>query len=117
MQSLTASTQEHPADTLYLHLFKGKDTSTFSYYEDDGISHNYEHGDFYRREITYRPESCTLELGIPSGDRASIFKTVKLILHGFADPEVTSSSGRLDVRKTDCRLFDPLENIRGYYET
>lgn len=116
MQSLTASTQEHPSDTLYLHLFKGKDTSTFSYYEDDGISHNYERGDFYRREITYRPESCTIELGIPSGDRASVFKTVKLILHGFADPEVTSGNVRLDPRETDCRLFDPLENIRGYYE-
>lgn len=116
MQSLVTSTSEEPSDTLYIHLFKGTEASRFSYYEDDGVTYDYRNGDFHKREISYDPADGKLEFGLPSGIRTSKFRAIKLILHGFTNPSVTYCSGRLKVRKTDCRLFDPIENIRGYYE-
>lgn len=118
MQSMTVSTMEQPSDTLFIHLFKGKHHSDFSYYEDDGISFNYKKGDFHKRRITYNPDSGAIEFGIPEGNRHSRFKTIKLLLHGFSEnPKVFLPDGtRLYVKKNDIRLFDPISNIRGYYE-
>lgn len=83
MQSLVQSTREKPADTLFLHLYKGSQPNTFVYYEDDGESLSYEKGDFYERTITYDPAQQTLTLQKPQGSYSSQFHHIKLVLHGF----------------------------------
>lgn len=93
MQSLVQSTREKPADTLFLHLYKGSQPNTFVYYEDDGESFSYEKGDFYERAITYDPAQQTLTLQRPKGSYGSQFHHIKLILHGFDSKQRITVNG------------------------
>ncbi|RFS23497.1 DUF4968 domain-containing protein [Chitinophaga silvatica] len=83
LQSLTQSTNEKPGDTLFLHLYKGNQPSSFQYYEDDGESFDYEKGSYYQRTITYNPATGKLQLDKVSGNYNSNFKIICLMLHGF----------------------------------
>jgi alpha-glucosidase len=80
MQTLVQSTSEKPADTLFLHVYKGDTANTVVYYEDDGESYNYENGGFYKRTIRY-DNQLTLEK--VTGNYTSKFNNIKLVLHGF----------------------------------
>jgi alpha-glucosidase len=80
MQTLIQTTAEKPADTLFLHVYKGDTANTVVYYEDDGESYNYENGGFYKRTIRY-DDRLTLEKA--EGNFTSKFNNIKLILHGF----------------------------------
>lgn len=88
MQSLVQHTEEKPSDTLLLHVYAGGAGSHFTYYEDDGVSYNYEKGEFYRRQITYDPALRQIVLGKATGTYPSEFKYIKLALHGFGDGEL-----------------------------
>ncbi|SKA14744.1 alpha-glucosidase [Chitinophaga eiseniae] len=93
MQSLVQSTREKPADTLFLHLYKGDQPNTFVYYEDDGESFANEKGDYYERTITYDPVQRTLTLQKPQGSYSSQFHHIKLILHGFDSKQRITVNG------------------------
>jgi alpha-glucosidase len=58
MQSPIQHTAEMPSDTLYVHLYKSQSNKdiAWKYYEDDGVSYDYQNGKFYLREIIYKPE-------------------------------------------------------------
>ena len=55
MQSLIQSTAEKPGDLLEVHLYNGKDSNSFEYYEDDGKTYGYLKGDYYKRTIAFKP--------------------------------------------------------------
>lgn len=82
-QSLVQYTAQTPSDTLDVHIYRGKDTSAYVYYEDDGASYAYEQGDYYQRTIRYAPGGITLDKA--EGHRSSKFKYIRLVLHGFAN--------------------------------
>src|SRR5437868_5398721 len=83
MQSVVQNTKEKGDGILYLHIWKGKEASAFTYYEDDGITYEYEKGQYYKRTIRYEPGSGKLTLEKKSGSYSSKFKKVKIVLHGF----------------------------------
>ncbi|OJW14895.1 glycoside hydrolase family 31 protein [Mucilaginibacter sp. 44-25] len=85
MQSLVQNTTQTPADTLYLHIYKGSINNKFVYYEDDGASFNYEKGEYYKRDITYNPTKKSISFSRVEGSAKSKFNNIKLILHGFKD--------------------------------
>lgn len=105
MQSLVQSTAEAPGDTLYIHLYRGDSSSTFTYYEDDGISYAYEKGAYYRRVMRYEPGGGASN-GAASGDGAFIldkpegsfpskFHRLRFILHGFDGLEQVTINGHV----------------------
>ncbi|MFD0792359.1 glycoside hydrolase family 31 protein [Mucilaginibacter litoreus] len=85
MQSQIQNTTETPADTLYLHVYKGDVNNKFVYYEDDGASFDYEKGGYYKRTITYNPAKKTIILSSVDGSAKSKFSNIKLMLHGFGE--------------------------------
>jgi alpha-glucosidase len=82
-QSLVQTTAQMPADTLWLHVYKGSQDGDFSYYEDDGNTFAYVKGDFYLRKMHYDAVAGTLQLEAPQGSRGSRFHHLQLVLHGF----------------------------------
>lgn len=115
MQSSVLSTAEQPSDTLYIHLYNGKDRNIFNYYEDDGISFSYKQGAYHSRTIEW--DGTRLKFGRPSGNANSKFRKVCIILHGFGDDVKASSGKDMPVSSiSDVRLFDPTGNILCYYE-
>lgn len=106
LQNVTQSTKDKPDDTLLLHIYNGDETNTFSYYEDDGETLDYEKGQFYKRFITFDPSSKTIKFSKVEGKFNSVFKKVKIILHGFE-----SMSPELNASMESIKPFDPLANL------
>ena len=83
MQSTVQNTKEKGDGVLYLHVYKGNETNTYTYYEDDGETYNYEKGNYYKRAIAYNPKTATITFKAKEGTYSSKFKKVKVVLHGF----------------------------------
>ena len=83
MQSVVQSTSEKPSDTLDLHIYYGQASSSYLYYEDDGLTYDYEKGSFYRRLIRFDPSSKSLTIGKSEGVYTSKFTKIRVILHSF----------------------------------
>jgi alpha-glucosidase len=83
LQSTIQSTKQKPGDTLYVHVFYGREKNRFTYYEDDGSSFDYQQGRYCRRNIDFDPEKKQLLFGAREGEYASGFNKIQVILHGF----------------------------------
>lgn len=81
--SLIQNTSQTPADTLDLHCYAGPTPGSFVYYEDDGVSYDYEKGGYYQRIIRIDPATRTIILEKPTGRYSSKFHYIRLLLHGF----------------------------------
>jgi alpha-glucosidase len=83
MQSLVQTTAIAPTDTLVVHVYKGDVENTFTYYEDDGKTFDYEKGIFYKRNISYNATNKQIIFEKTAGQLISKFKNIALVLHGF----------------------------------
>lgn len=76
-------TGEDPGTTLEIHLYQGKGLHSFTYYEDDGLTYSHNDGRYYERTFVYNGDTRELTIGAKTGQAPSIFKDLKIILHGF----------------------------------
>lgn len=83
MQNVIQSTQDVGDDVLQLHLWKGNESTSFTYYEDDGITYDYEKGNYHIRIITYNPSLNIVRLSKAEGNYKSKYMQVKIVPHGF----------------------------------
>lgn len=83
MQSPVQSTSDEGDGILYLHIWNGATANDFVYYEDDGISYNYENGEYYKRTIRFDPEDRVVSFSAVEGSYNSKYKWLKVVLHGF----------------------------------
>ncbi|MDX2127917.1 MAG: glycoside hydrolase family 31 protein [Chloroherpetonaceae bacterium] len=93
-QNVVMHTTETPSDTLYLHVYNGMSGGSFNYYEDDGLTYNFENGDFFKRVIEFIPSKKQILLSKPIGKRNSQRKKVKVILHGFENIRAVKVGGK-----------------------
>lgn len=85
MQKAIQSTSENPGDTLFVHVYFGNNPSEYMYYEDDGLSYEYENGKFLERKMSFLPDSKQFLIA-PDANKDAYpgkFKNIVLILHGF----------------------------------
>lgn len=100
MQSVIQHTGEKGDGILQLHIWNGKQPSIFVYYEDDGVSYNYEKGEYYKRSISFDPRRKQLVLSTVEGSFASRYQQINVVWHGFgkvADQLVENSKGEMVV--------------------
>ncbi|WP_282053600.1 TIM-barrel domain-containing protein [Maribacter luteus] len=71
-------TDEKPADTLIIYIYKGKD-GKFTLYEDEGVNYNYEKGKFSKIEFTYNDSKGTLSITKRQGTFDGMIKHRKFI--------------------------------------
>jgi len=82
-ESPIMNTAQQPADTLDVHCYAGAQPSTFVYYEDDGVSYDYEKGGYYQRTIRIEPATRTIILEKPEAAYPTKFHYIRFLLHGF----------------------------------
>jgi alpha-glucosidase len=109
MQSPILHTGEATDGVLQLHVYAGgRGQST--YYEDDGVSYDYETGDFLTREISM--DRRALHLSKTAGAYRSAFGRLRLLIHGTARARsVTVNDRRRELVATTVRLCDPLASF------
>jgi len=122
-QSEVSFTGQNHDGILRLHVYSGKDASTYLHYEDDGISPDYKKGNFLKREIIWDSGLGKLSFDKTEGIYNSKFKKIKIYFHGL---KVNSASinGKVEqVKKVDFAYlkklteFDPLpDNSHRYLE-
>ncbi|MEI6455947.1 MAG: TIM-barrel domain-containing protein [bacterium] len=83
LQSPVQYTAQKPSSLLELHIYRGTEDNQFVYYEDDGLTYEFEKGSFYKRTITYEPGKQAITLGKADGSFTSKFTAVKIVFHGF----------------------------------
>ena len=82
MQPAVSSTNEK-SEILIIHLYAGDADNKFLYYQDDGISFDYQQGVFSRRWLHYQAQENTLVIGQSEGTYSSTLKRLKIVFHGF----------------------------------
>ena len=85
MQNIIQSTNDACDGELIIHIWNGNAITSFTYYEDDGLSYDYQQGAFYKRDIGFDPANKQITLGRVDGTFQSKYQQIKLVLHGFED--------------------------------
>ncbi len=105
MQSVIQNTKEKGDGVLYLHVYRGKDSSCYTYYEDDGTSYNYDNGKFYLRTIRYQPQSSSLILDAARAGYPTRFSKVRVIFHGMDTWDHVKINGTPTTVTKDQKLY------------
>jgi alpha-glucosidase len=123
MQSDVYSTGESHDGILQIHVYQGTEGSSFTHYEDDGNSHEYQSGNYLKREITYSPESNRLIFNKTEGLYTTDFQVIRIYFHGFDISEFEINGNRQNPLLTDYAFlsklteFDPLPEMdHPFYE-
>lgn len=118
MQSLIRSTKQKPADTLFVHVFNGREKNVFTYYEDDGETLQYQSGDYYKRLMIFDPFKKQFILQPAEGKHTSHFKRIQIILHGFDSLPATVKVNNRAVQPADStvKMLNSLEYLGDVYE-
>ncbi|MEO6356227.1 MAG: glycoside hydrolase family 31 protein [Ferruginibacter sp.] len=119
MQSIVQSAKEKPSDTLWLHIYNGKEKNSFVYYEDSGDGMTYTKGDYCKRVITFDPVQKQLLLQTQEGTYQSDFKKLQLIFHGFenAITDVSVNNGnKQPLQEGREKILDGLQYMADLYD-
>jgi alpha-glucosidase len=83
MQNIIQCTNEKGDGILEINVWYGNEANSFVYYEDDGLTYDYEKGDFYKRVISFDPGTQVINFSEVEGSFVSKYDKIKLVLHGF----------------------------------
>lgn len=114
MQPVKSNTHE-PTDIIHLHVYIGQ-ANTFSFYEDDGSTFQYQQGKYSRREITLDPANRTLTVTAAEGDFTSPIRQLKVIFHGLHSTHITVNGTVRALHHEVNRFFAPLEKFDPIYD-
>jgi alpha-glucosidase len=81
MQPIKSHTGEE-MQTLILHIYTG-DSSTFNFYEDDGVSYDYQNGRYAFRKIIHDSQHRTVVISAVEGTYHSTATRLRLVFHGL----------------------------------
>ncbi|MFD2201442.1 TIM-barrel domain-containing protein [Shivajiella indica] len=124
MQSDVSHTGEQHDGVLRLHLYVGKNKTSYLHYEDDGHSMNYKNGQLLKREILWDGENNRLEFLPIEGSFKSKFSSIKLYVHGKKIKSIKVDGKERSIHKENIAFlekltdFDPLpDNTLPYLES
>lgn len=119
MQSQVQSTKEKPSDTLYIHLYNGKERNEFVYYEDAGDGFDYQKGSYCKKIIEFNPAERKIIIHKQDGSFVSKFTVIQFIFHGFSDElnNIRANNITIEILNgIDIKVLDPLENLSEIYD-
>jgi len=119
-QSSVQNTKNHNDGNLYLHIYHGKNSYTFDYYDDDGETFNYEKGSYSLRSINYNGSKGIIDINVAEGGYLSRYHKLVVLLHGFDIKHLEPKSGgkKLAIKKVkhafleQITKIDPLEGVQ-----
>jgi len=117
MQSIVQSTKELPADTLYIHVFNGYEKNAFTYYEDDGISMQYQQEQFCKKEFVLDPLQKQFIIQSQQGKYPSHYHYLQIVFHDFQgiDKIKVNNEGRETING-DIKIVDGLKGLEDIYD-
>ena len=116
MQPSKSHTKE-TSNTLILHVYKGE-SSTFTFYEDDGETFDYQEGQYAKREILYHSEIQEVRLLGVEGAYSSKLSILKVVFHGLdgSTSSIRVNGNHHDFNRTTNKFFAALEKFDPIYD-
>ena len=108
MQRPVINTKEK-VDQLDLHIYAGKENTSFELYEDDGSTFDYQGGTFANRLISFVPGENKIMIGETNGNFLTKYSTIKLVLHGFSVDRINIGQKNTSIQKEKISFFIPYE--------
>ncbi|HLN53083.1 MAG TPA: TIM-barrel domain-containing protein, partial [Lentimicrobium sp.] len=115
LQKTVQATSEPAGDTLFLHVYKGSSPLLFNYYEDDGVSYDYENKGYYTRVFSFDPVKKEIVLEPAEGNYPGKFKSIEVILHGFTGETFSLNGNQLKVSESSVNLLNALNADDPYF--
>lgn len=116
MQGAVAHTKQK-SDVLVLHVYHGKENSSFTFYEDDGSTFQYQQKAYAKRLMEYFPADRKLILGNTEGSFVSGIKKLKIVLHGIDHPVSASLNDTpLHFTPDANQFFESLEKFDPFFD-
>lgn len=117
MKPVKAHTKEI-SETLILHVYAGGQDSSFTFYEDDGATYEYQSGNYSKRELRLIAGERKILLEKAEGNFKSVYTKVRLVLHGlFNELEEIRINGTAAVISREVnQFFAPLEKFDPIYD-
>ena len=111
MQPIKSHTGEI-TQTIILHIYTGN-SSSFNFYEDDGLTFDYQKGNYALRKITHNHHTRTILISAVDGNFTSSAKSFKLVFHGLDDysHRVIVNGSELSLRRDVNMSFVALEKF------
>jgi alpha-glucosidase len=111
MRQQAGNTANDHGDMLELHLYAGEQDNSFVYYEDDGETYAYQEGEYHKRKLEFFPSLSQFILRKAEGSRASVYSTITVFFHGFADIHSIKTNGLAQYKQArQYRFIDTLAN-------
>ncbi|MCX6306910.1 MAG: glycoside hydrolase family 31 protein [Bacteroidetes bacterium] len=94
MQSDIQFTAQKPDPTLDVHVYNGDKPNSFIYYEDDGLTYQFETGQYFQRTITFDPVKKQIIFSKAEGNFVSKFTSIRIVLHSFGEMMTLRCGGK-----------------------
>jgi alpha-glucosidase len=106
------------SDQLILHAYVGSHNSSFTFYEDDGTTFNYQNGEFLKRNIELWMNERKIILNESEGTFESPYKKIKVVFHGLFHEilEVRVNGTAIAVSREINQFFAALEKFDPIYD-
>ena len=116
MQPVKANTKV-ASDIVILHVYVGENSS-FTFYEDDGSTFDYQKGQYAIRHIRYDAGRRELVIDSSEGKYTSTLKRLKVVFHGldYHAHKIDVNGSSQDLTREVNRFFAPLEKFDPIYD-
>ena len=94
MQNAVETTADPGDGILRIHVWYGPDSTSFTYYEDDGQTYQYEQGKYLVRQLQFQPETHQFKISAAMGAYVSRFKQIEWIGHHFPNHATFNVNGK-----------------------
>jgi len=108
MQKAVSSTSEK-TDELILHVYFGRQSSEFLFYQDDGETFQYQKGEYCKRKIEYYGNENKLIVGKSEGSLKEHFAKLKIFFHSLPADVITINGEQKSLEQFHHSFFSPLE--------
>lgn len=108
MQRPVTSTKDK-ASEMILHVYAGSENTSFTHFEDDGDSFEYQSGKFLKRNLRFLPAERKIELGPAEGNFQTGLKSLKIIFHHFESDAVSVNGESRKLEELVHSFFTPIE--------
>ncbi len=96
---------------LRIHLYAGNEGSEYIHYEDDGVSFDFESGEYHERIFTFSPDEQKLMISEATGNYFSHFDTLRIYLHGFTTDKVIYDEETISLKQKSFAFLDKLSEF------
>ncbi|PZX50956.1 glycoside hydrolase family 31 protein [Algoriphagus chordae] len=108
LQNTVPHTAAENDGILSIHLYAGNEGSEYIHYEDDGLSFDFESGEYYERIFRFSASDQKLSINEATGNFSSQFDKLRIYFHGFTTDTIILGDENISLEQKSFAFLDKL---------